>query len=203
MKNDRLFKAIGDVDNALLERAESLSEDKKKKTFWAKWGSVAACICLVALGASVADFHNRTENGIVGSFPSSQISGIYASPENGDVLLFDEVKAALKENEGKDTVYFVEIVIYSNETPLETDSEDVKNELKRLTKEGYKVCYATQWTYQGDMEKTDIVYTAGYFTAEQLNNFAVNEKYGYAFSFATNGDGSAVDVNQEEFSSVN
>lgn len=36
---------------------------------------------------------------------------------------------------------------------LEPDSVEVKKELERLTGLGYKVGYATQWTYQGDRIK--------------------------------------------------
>lgn len=57
--------------------------------------------------------------------------------------------------------------------------------------------FATGWIYQGeDGERVDMSYVASYFTAEQLAGFPANAEYGYALSFAANGDGSAVSPEQ-------
>ena len=56
--------------------------------------------------------------------------------------------------------------------------------------------YAKYWTYEGKGEQVDKTYVSGYFTSEELESFAANENYGYAFRFAVNGDGSAVSADQ-------
>lgn len=204
MKSDYIFKAIGDAEDQFLERTENASKIKRIPLPWAKWGAAAACACFVVIGAfAIKSFTPSgseievpgASDGIVSSFPSS-VSGIYDSPGNGEVLLFTEVQEALHANAGKDSLYFVSIGIYSDKQILEPDSVEVKKELERLTGLGYKVGYATQWTYQGESDQMDITYTAGYFTADQLDHFAANNHYGYAFSFATNGDGTSVNPEQ-------
>lgn len=205
MKSEHIFKAIRNVDDVLLIRTEKALKSKKKSFYWPKWGATAASVCFVVISAFAFKFYNTAVNKmnvpgasgeIVDSFHSSTVSGIYDAPGNGEILTFSEVKEALKANEGKDTLYFVSIDIYSDKQILEPDSAEVKNETERLRGLGLKVGYATQWTYQGDLDRMDITYVAGYFTADQLNNFPASEHYGYAFSFATNGDGSAVDSEQ-------
>ena len=204
MKSDRIFKAIGDAEDQFLEQTENASKIKRIPLPWAKRGAAVACACFVVIGAiAIKSFTPSgsgievpsASDGIVSSFPSS-VSGIYDSPGNGEVLLFTEVQEALHANAGKDSLYFVSIGIYSDKQILEPDSVEVKKELARLTGLGYKVGYATQWTYQGESDQMDITYVAGYFTADQLDHFDVDAHYGYAFSFATNGDGTSVDPEQ-------
>lgn len=204
MKSDHIFKAVGEAEDQFLERTENALKIKKISSAWIKWGAAVACVCFVVIGAFTFNSFTSSRNGIevpgtsdeiVSSFPSS-VSGIYDSPGNGEVLLFTEVQEALHANAGKDPLYYVSIGIYSDKQILDPDSTEIKKELERLTGLGYKVGYATQWTYQGESDKTDISYIAGYFTTDQLVHFAANEHYGYAFSFATNGDGSAVDPEQ-------
>lgn len=59
MKNDRL-DTVGYVDSQLIEKADKYTCAKKKNT-WTKWASMAACLCLVAVGAFVLNtlFKNR------------------------------------------------------------------------------------------------------------------------------------------------
>ena len=133
---------------------------------------------------------------IISSAPSGLTSGIYAAPENGETIFHTGVQAALDENGQKDILYFVAIDLFQNKTPLAPESDTAKEELKRLTDCGYKVGYATAWTYQDEWEKVELSYLAGYFTKEQLENFLTSPQFGYAFSFATNGDGSPVDAEQ-------
>lgn len=204
MKSDHIFKAIGDAEDQFLERTENASKIKRIPLPWAKWGAAVACACFVVIGAIALKSFTPSgrgvevpsaSDGIVSSFPSS-VSGIYDSPENGEVLLFTEVQEALHANAGKDPLYFVSIDIFSDKQMLEPDSVEVKKELARLTGLGYKVGYATQWTYQEESDQINITYVAGYFTADQLDHFAANDHYGYAFTFATNGDGTSVDPAQ-------
>ena len=64
---------------------------------------------------------------------------------------------------------------------------------------GYKLYYIEDhWTYRGGGIKEYIPIVVGLFTEEDLNNFAVNEKYGYAFKFERNGDGSSINIDEKD-----
>jgi hypothetical protein len=197
-KNEEIYKAIGNVDDELLERYEAHQKPASKKMVWIKWGAVAACACIVTVGALTLGNNGpaRDNPAIVSSYNSGLAEGMFTAPENGKIFFDTNVKAALDKNKEKDTIFFVAINLYQNGTPLEPGSKEVKAELKRLTDSGYKAGYATSWTYQGDMEKVNTSYLAGYFTKEQLETFKAGSEYGYTFSFATNGDGSPVNAKQ-------
>ncbi len=50
MKNERLLEAIGEIDDALIEGARDTASAKTKAPVWVRWGSLAACLCLVVVG---------------------------------------------------------------------------------------------------------------------------------------------------------
>jgi hypothetical protein len=52
MKQEKISDALNFIDDDLIERAEAARSRKKaqKPSVWVKWGTVAACACLVALG---------------------------------------------------------------------------------------------------------------------------------------------------------
>lgn len=204
MKSEKIFKSIGNVDDELLERYES-SKKKNSSPHWRIWGGLAAaCFCVIAIGSvalrGTPDIENesyKSSGTVIENFQSgSMINDIYAAPENGKKVYFTEVTNALKEYAGKDVTYFLAVDIYANQIKLEDSSDEVKQELERLTKLGYQVGYSKYWTYQGNQEKVEIPYVSGYFTEKQLEDFAINEKYGYTFRFATNGDGGPVSADQ-------
>ena len=47
MKKEDIFEALNDVDDELIKGAEG----GKKKKSWAKWAGLAACVCVVMIGA--------------------------------------------------------------------------------------------------------------------------------------------------------
>lgn len=51
MKKDALFRAVGKIDDALIEEFETQAQSGRKH--WARYGALAACICLLAAGAFV------------------------------------------------------------------------------------------------------------------------------------------------------
>lgn len=120
------------------------------------------------------------------------VSESYATPSNGETLYVRAVKMALDQYAGKDVKYFVAIDLFSNGTPLDTNSKEVQAEVKRLQELNYDVNVAKAWTYEGNAQKVDYTYVGAYLTADQLQHFKVNSNYGYAFQFASNGDGSPV-----------
>lgn len=51
MKKEELFRAVGNIDDALIEDFERKAPSEKKH--WGRFGALAACICLLAAGAFV------------------------------------------------------------------------------------------------------------------------------------------------------
>ncbi len=56
MKEEKLFDAVTDIRDDIIERAEKY-EFRKKKSTWVKWGALAACGCLV-VGTGVFVLNN-------------------------------------------------------------------------------------------------------------------------------------------------
>lgn len=53
MNSQDLFKAIGKVDEDILEKSEIAANVRKVKNRWLQLGAVAACLCLVVVGAII------------------------------------------------------------------------------------------------------------------------------------------------------
>ena len=53
MKNEKLYDAISDIREDFIEEAENYKFKKNMVPRLVKWGSMAACFCLVVLGASL------------------------------------------------------------------------------------------------------------------------------------------------------
>ena len=147
---------------------------------------------------------------VIDKYPSNS-SACYRSPNPGEYFYFIEVRDAMKKYADKDVTYFLAIVIFTdnnvlnnelnnelnnNNIELNNNSIEMEIELQRLNDLGYHVGYATYWQYEGKEEKVSKIHVAGYFTKEELDNFCVNKKYGYVFSFMSNGDGSPVSSQQ-------
>lgn len=55
MKKENLFDIIGDVDEQKVATAgRAMPVKKKSHPVWMKWGAMAACLCLVVIGAFMA-----------------------------------------------------------------------------------------------------------------------------------------------------
>ena len=55
MKKEELFNIIGEVDEQKIAAAGmAMNTKKKSRPVWVKWGAMAACLCLVVVGAFVA-----------------------------------------------------------------------------------------------------------------------------------------------------
>lgn len=211
--DERLFQAIGQVDDVLLERLEAQMQAPNrsmttKSTSWyrKRWGGIAAglvataaaCILIFnSIGEQLPSMYTASGT-VIDSYtsatlpPSSSVSPSVASPQNGIVTLDNDLNKALNEHAGQQVTYFVAIDLYSNGSPLAANRTEARNEVERLQQADYKVGYAQSWTYQGDMQKVYQTYIAGYFTAEQLQQFTANPDYGYSLHFVFNGDGSPV-----------
>lgn len=205
---ERLYQAIGEADDELLERMEQAmaaqstgraDRNKGRRRIWATGLAsvlVAAAALLLIFNDSLFNRGNDptyTASGpvvdrAIGNEPSSSV----VTPGNGQIVYFDSVRRAFETNRDSRTKYFVAIDLFADEMPLNIGSFDTHRELKRLQELGLQVGYAESWTYQGEGGQVDYVYAAGLLTAEQLKNFPASSEYGYAFRFATNGDGTPV-----------
>ena len=51
MTNEKLYEVLGDINEKYVNEAREYR--KAKKPVWVKWGAMAACLCLVVVGALV------------------------------------------------------------------------------------------------------------------------------------------------------
>ena len=206
---ERLYQAIGEVDDELLERMERAMAEQptgradrnrnKGRLLWqAALSSVLIAAAALLLIFNDSLFHRDGNVTYTASGPvvdraiGNESSSSVVTPGNGQIVYFDSVRRAFETNKDSRTKYFVAIDLFADEMPLNVGSFDTHRELKRLQELGLQVGYAESWTYQGEGGQVDYLYAAGLLTAEQLKNFPASSEYGYAFRFATNADGTPV-----------
>lgn len=219
---ERLYRAIGEADDELLERLErvlaarqsadagapdpQLSAPRAGRTKRRKrWSAVAASLVFAAAILWVVNgipFDPGREAVYTASgpvvdrpadaAPGGPASGMTAAPRGGETVYDEDVRSAIDANVDPRTEYFVAIDIFANGVPLDAGSDGTKAELKRLRELGLNVGYAEAWTYAGAGERETYRYAAGFLTAEQLARLMPAQPYGYALRFAVNGDGSPV-----------
>ena len=64
MKKEELFNIIGEVDEQKVASAGMAMSKKKSRPAWVKWGAMAACLCLVVVGAfTIPNLQNETPHG--------------------------------------------------------------------------------------------------------------------------------------------
>ena len=207
MKGEKIFLALNNIDDELLNGYYEKILYKRKKTNKLKFIAMASCICIIVISIlsvnpqlrkNSLDIEYRyiPDGIVVADFPTNSTTSYVSRSPNGSKLLYVEVENALKGYAGRNVTYFLAVDITSNTKELSIRSEELSTELQRLTKLGYHLGYSEAWEYQGEDEKVAYTYVAGYFTAEELKSFIVNKDYGYAFRFVKNGDGSPVSGEQ-------
>lgn len=82
MKNERLLNVIGKIDDEFIVAAVNDTKAKKKNV-WIKWGSIAACLCVVSAVAAIWS-HNL---GLFGNIPESGGGVVEGGIAPGGVLL--------------------------------------------------------------------------------------------------------------------
>lgn len=205
---ERLYQAIGEADDELLERMEQAMEaqpagradwHKRRRRIW-RTGLASVLVAAAALLLVFNDslFNRESDPTYTASGPivdramGDDLSSSVVTPGNGQIVHFDSVRRAFETNKDPRTQYFVAIDLFADGMPLNVGSFDTHRELKRLQDLGLHVGYAESWTYQGEGKQVAYPYVAGLLTADQLKNFPASSEYGYAFRFATNGDGTPV-----------
>ena len=114
MKANELLDVIGDTDDNMIVEAKELR--KRKKNAWAKWGAMAACLCIVIIGAMVwskvkTPPDNSGSTTLLGAdkiYPTVMVQG----------QLYEWRKGAAICNELPDEcVYYGDLVHVEEETP--------------------------------------------------------------------------------------
>ncbi len=78
MKEKRLLKAMGKVDEKYIEEASPAQQSKRPR--WLKWGAVAACLCLViAVGLIVPKLMNPADDEMGSSFTADAAPMVYVN----------------------------------------------------------------------------------------------------------------------------
>lgn len=83
-KAKKLFRSVTNISDDMIEEAQ-IGKVKKKSLAWKKWGAVAACLCLIAVGVIARVNHNtsRPDNNdlslseSLGCGTEAQIGGIF------------------------------------------------------------------------------------------------------------------------------
>ena len=61
MTNEKLYEVLGDINEKHISEARAYH--KAKKPGWMKWGTMAACLCLVVAAISVPHILNSIQDG--------------------------------------------------------------------------------------------------------------------------------------------
>lgn len=197
---EQLLRAVDSLDDEMLHEAVTY-----RPTPYRKWIAVAACLCVVALGAffvlrspkaapvTEAEMPAPAAPATIydGRTETFEAEACYVTPENGMIVKTVGVGQVL-ETAGENDRLFVRIQIWQDGRPLDPDSEEFLAEAKRLASLGYEVGWYNAWTYDLDANKVDDPFLYGIFFTPELRDFPENENFGYFFCFPTNGDGTPV-----------
>lgn len=228
MIKNRISETVGNINEKYINEAMTYTGEAKavRCPVWMKRGVAAACLFIIVAALiavpnlfgnnairddssiSDSDSGNMTEapnnigenetgeNSIISGFNSGSSSS-YTTPKPGEYFCFVEVDEARKEYAGKDVKFLLGFDVFSADKAM--GIEELSEEFQRLVDLGYKLYYVEDhWTYYGAGQKQYSPVVVGLFTEEELSDFKVSEKYGYAFRFETNGDGSSITINEED-----
>ena len=126
MTNEKLYEVLGDINEKHVKEAREYR--KTKKPVWLKWGAMAACLCLVIVGAVLPMTNSDTPTHSQDELPS--------------VTFIDEVPAGMTTPEMVEIVEVngVEYVVYGNEDKDILENYGLPTELTEDLA-GEHVCY--------------------------------------------------------------
>ena len=108
MKKEELFNIIGEVDEQKVAAAGMAMNKKKSRPVWVKWGAMAACLCLVVVGAVLPMTNNDTPTHSQEELPSVTVTVIdegpagMTTPEMVEIVEVNGVEYVVYGNEDKD-----------------------------------------------------------------------------------------------------
>lgn len=196
MTTDKFSNALGDISEKYVDEAAGFTVGKKRLRI--KCGSFIAAACFVLAVGGYIMFPYHKAGSIISDYnKGGYTSGCYATPEPGEYFCFIEVEKAREAYADREVLFLLAFDIFA-EAEVEITRQDLYAEYQRLADLGYKLYYIEDhWTYRANMQKEYVPVVVGLFSEKQLSNFDVNPKYGYAFHFETNGDGTPVSVDED------
>ena len=88
MKNEKMLHAIGQIDDELIYGAvNDAKAGQQKKRGWHKWAAMAACLCLVVVGALVAPNLNEGAHDYVETVTYN--GAVYAVCGSGEAAILE------------------------------------------------------------------------------------------------------------------
>ena len=127
MTNEKLYEVLGDINEKYVSEARVYQ--KAKKSIWAKWGAVAACLALVCVAAISLFPHNNdsvTTPGIADAAPM-----IYVND-----TLYKQSTSQTSFNELKDD--FVYLGVIESDVTNFQGTNDAGNYLDGIPKENFQ-----------------------------------------------------------------
>ena len=92
MTNEKLYEVLGDINEKHVYEARAYH--KAKKTVWLKWGAMAACLCLVVVGAFVVPTL-QGEHCVVDPQPSGTPGSSIVESGKTNLLVANEVESVM------------------------------------------------------------------------------------------------------------
>lgn len=211
------MKDYNEMASDALRRIREYQKNQKRKNKIVKKIAVPImCFCLVAVSGiglwkcqirktSVLHHENNSNDVeiekqapleelimITGFEYASEMS--YQAPQNGEYFCHIPVQEARAKYINENVCFLLKIDFFSEENDVYRDvSEDeIREEYKRLSNEGYSFYKISYLDYQGT-KCTEIV---GKFTEQELREFKPNKSYGYTFRFISEDNN--LDIEFEE-----
>lgn len=107
MKKEQLYEALGEINENYISDAHQTTK-KKTHPVWVKWGAMAACLCLVVVGAVLPMTNNDTPTHSQEELPSVTVTVIdegpagMTTPEMVEIVEVNGVEYVVYGNEDKD-----------------------------------------------------------------------------------------------------
>lgn len=87
MKNEKMLHAIGQIDDELIYGAvNDVKAGQMKKHGWRKWAAMAACLCLVVVGAFIAPDLNEGAHDYVETITYNGAVYVVCGPGEVEIL---------------------------------------------------------------------------------------------------------------------
>ena len=117
MTNEKLYEVLGDINEKHVYEARAYH--KAKKSIWAKWGVMAACLCLIVAG-TVAMLHQPKYDTMTGDPIKDAGGGISGGSEMAGCYSI----AVFPDTKSEDSVEIAEVITLS-ETEVKNNSLSV------------------------------------------------------------------------------
>lgn len=177
-----------------LRRIKEYQKIQKRKNKIIKLIAVPImCFCLVAVSGIDKKEPLEERIMITGFEYASEMS--YQAPKNGEYFCLIPVQEARAEYINENVCFLLKIDFFSEENGVYRDvSEDeIREEYKRLSDEGYSFYKISYLDYQGT-KRTEI---AGKFTEQELQEFKTNKSYGYTFRFISEDNNLDIEFDED------